>query len=145
MSIHAGIYAYLLTRQSVTALVGGAANPRIYPSVAPLKADFPRITFQRLNEGRNPHMRGTSGLVKASLQVDCWGTDSLSTTTLAEAVRNVMDTANRKTFGTYDVRFCLLQDARDMLEAADDNSEKHIFRVMLTFDLEYREAVPTLV
>ena len=66
------IRAYLVTRPTLTALIGGA-TPRLYSPRLPKGAALPAISFFVRGGRSNPHI---ADLPKVSVQFDCWALDS---------------------------------------------------------------------
>jgi len=86
MSLESKLYTLL----SGDAAVIGIASTRIYPMIAPQKADKPYVTYQRIASGRVYSMSGYSNLENPIMQVDCWSSDYDTGKELSEAVIDAM-------------------------------------------------------
>ena len=67
------IRAWLITRPTLTALVGGA-SPRIYCPRLPENAVLPAVSFFTRGGGSSPYI---PGIVTPSVQFDCWGNNPI--------------------------------------------------------------------
>jgi hypothetical protein len=91
MSVEAAIYTILKADGTVTALVGGAASPRIYPIGIPQGKSVPAVVYQQIAGDRPKSTGGTIGFCDALFQVTCWDDDLLGARALADAVRDALD------------------------------------------------------
>lgn len=76
--IEAQLFAWLTGFATLAALVA----TRVYPNPLPIGAQLPAIAWSRISSARVYSQTGTSRLVKARFQFDCWGAtedDAIST------------------------------------------------------------------
>ena len=85
--IEAGLWAYLQTKSSITSLVG----TRVYSQFMPQLPTFPLIIYTKVAEERVSSHQGSSGLSRATIQIDCWADTDDESRNLAEQVRLVLD------------------------------------------------------
>lgn len=90
---------------------------------------LPRVTLFRMS-GRRNHTLNSKGLMRGSVQVDCWGATFGQATLASREVRDALEG-----YAGGPILHAGLTAIRD--RAADDASTVH--RVSLTFDLTYRE------
>lgn len=67
MTAAEAVRTFLLTLTPVTALV----NARITTLRWPQKPTLPAVLVQQISDGQDPHLRGTSGLRRTRIQIDC--------------------------------------------------------------------------
>lgn len=140
MSLGDDLRTYLLTKTSVTTLVG----VRIYPQVLPKGAVYPAITYARLGGERTRSLEGANGQVMTTVQFSCWSESWDQSEVVAEALRNVLE-CFQGTFDTTTVQGVFVEPPNDLdipPVAADDLT---VHQVMVQADIWYEEAVPTYV
>jgi hypothetical protein len=86
MSLATGLQALLSTAPSLVALQGS----RVYPIVLPTGATLPATTFQVVGGSSDPGFE-TSGPQRRRMQIDHRAADFLSTDTLRDLTREVLD------------------------------------------------------
>lgn len=70
--IRPALRALLLADSDVLAAVTTGGVSRIYPGVMPQGITLPSIVQNLITEGSDYHMQGSSGLMQARIQIDCW-------------------------------------------------------------------------
>ena len=83
----AELFTYLNADGPLTTLI----SDRIFPTIAPASASFPRVTIRRIINDHVHHMLGASGLSQALYQIDSWALTSPSVEDVAEALRAPLD------------------------------------------------------
>lgn len=137
MTIKAALYTYLTAQSAVTSVVG----QRVYPQQAPMNAQLPYITYQRIADPVQHHFEEATALASPTIQFDCWAKSDVEMQSVSEALRNVLD-GFRGTMATVDVRSTALVSQDDTIERPDDGSEQSTFRTTMDFDIWYARAVP---
>ena len=135
----AELFAYLNADAPLTVLVGA----RIFPQIAPPSASFPRVTITRIVNGHERHMLASSGLSRATYQIDSWALNSPSVEAVAEALRNALDGFIGKLMGGIDIRSIFLVDENDNIEEPTDGSDNSIYRISQDYTINHRESIPT--
>lgn len=136
--IEESLYEYLRDDASVYAVCGG----RVYPLVAPERAAKPHITYQITQQDRDRVWRGPTGMVRATIQIDCWSETQRGARQLAELVRLAFDNY-RGNLGDHNVQVAKLVNALDAWEFAAAGTETIIGRVTQTWEVVYAETIPT--
>ena len=90
---------------------------------------MPRVTMIRTG-GRRDHTLKTKGLMRASVQIDCWGVDYAAALAVSREARTALEG-----YRGGPVLSALLSAARDGFNRDADAAQ----RVSLTFALTYRE------
>lgn len=88
------LFEHLSANATIAAIVGA----RIVPNVAPTTATtgttsasfFPYLAYERLSSDHVRHAGGPSGLAQGRMQIECWGLDSVTVESLADAVRRAL-------------------------------------------------------
>lgn len=111
MSIETAIYNLLKDDAGVAAIVG----VRIKPVYVPQGMAVPAITYQQLS-GLKGHTLVDSVNMRESLwQINCWATSTLSSRTLADAVRGALDNFSG-TKNSVVIQCIHLEDEDDLIE-----------------------------
>lgn len=129
MSIQSAIYAKL----------GQLVSNRIYPSVAPQGAPFPRITYAVVGADHPRHLLGTGGIVKDSIQIDCWGASAGEANDLATNCRNLIDNNRNVLWGTETISQCWVDSQLDSCEQQQDGTSLPIYRSTLFVSIWMQE------
>ena len=88
MLIDEALRAHFLSKTKITSIV----SSRVYEIVAPQKADYPHLTFNRAaGSGRVRSLKGPSGLTRAVFHAHSWGKKPSESQNLSENVRLVLD------------------------------------------------------
>lgn len=85
MTCAEAVRLYLLTLSPVTALVVGRVFTFRFPQDM-TASSFPAVLVQQVSDVRSPHLRGTSGLNVARVQVSCVAKTVSAARTLEQAV-----------------------------------------------------------
>lgn len=109
---------------------------RIYPLVAPQKASFPRVTYQRISTEYDEHTLGPSGLVRSIIQIDTWSKGAKQAATLAELIRRALHGhQGRVTMGegsdaeSIYLNAVLVENQQALYEPPQDGSDRGIHRI----------------
>ena len=86
MTCAEAVRAYLATLAPVTALASGR-NFSPYLPQQPEPAKLPCILVQQISDVQEPHLRGTSNIKMARIQIDCVGKTVTEARTLDQAVQ----------------------------------------------------------
>lgn len=129
--------------------VDGGVSPivvdRIYELIAAHDATLPYLVIEITDEAGQPHLRGASGLVEATVAIECVATTAAVMDALTKAVREAMDTASG-TLGTGAdatvVRNMALDARGDTVLEPLDASRGYKRVKRLVFTVWYRESVP---
>lgn len=81
----------LMTRLVADTDVSAIVGNRVYPHTAPQNATMPYIVYFRVSGVHEHHMRGSSGLYDARVQLSMFSTDFEQLLNLSDAVRLALD------------------------------------------------------
>ena len=111
MALGKSLYAYLITVNALTALVGR----RIYPKVLPQGCIMPAITYEQIN--RFPlHVMGSDGTLEHVIYwLHCWGETYDSVNDVADQVITALEDFTG-TMGSSTVQRCFYEDRTDLYE-----------------------------
>lgn len=126
------IYSRLTSVQAVSALV----STRVYPRVMPQNVKLPAIAYQRTDEERFSAMTGDIGIVRATLEVSCWGTTFSSARDVAAAVRGALQ-RYRGTVQSVEILDGYVTGVEDLEPDLIDGVLLHC--VLMQFSIHYRE------
>lgn len=122
MSLEAAIYDILSKAASVTALVGGAASPRIYPLAIPQGKAMPAAVYQQISSTLEFTCEGDGDLRTDRVQITIWDDDPDGARALAEAVRAAMQAAGaRGVHGGVTVQYWRLEEEADAISTPAEN------------------------
>lgn len=82
------LFQWLTGYAALSALIG----TRIYPNPLPQAAPLPAVAWQKISAVRVYSQQGSSGLVKARFQFDCWGTSAAQAIAVANALITAVHT-----------------------------------------------------
>ena len=139
MSIEAAWYSLLTNKASIASLVG----TRVYPEIAPLGTITPYITYTIIGEPHFHHMLGATGIAVASIQTDCWGSNTKEAAELGDALRDAFD-GFRGTSASIAIRKCFLVNRSSSFEFVSDGKEQGEHRKILDFSVGFLESLPNL-
>lgn len=106
------LWALLTGASAVTALCG----QRIYWGEAPQGTSLPAIVLTVIGGTDQPHLRGTDGLWRYRVQVDCYGADRPTARSLHRAVLDRLN--GYSTFTGSGITGCFVDGIRDDTEDA---------------------------
>lgn len=126
--LHEGLVAELST-STVTATYLDGDPVRVYPIVIPQKkprgpAQTPCVVYETRDVRRQTTYCETGGLVRTTMQLDCYATDYNEAKRLAEAVREALSDFRGLLGGTVQVRAATLETEFDLQDI-----EPGLFRV----------------
>jgi hypothetical protein len=130
VSIESNLYSFLSGKAAVTALV----STRIYPLKLPQGYSLPAISYQRVSSPRLYALSGTTGRLRARIQLDCWADTYSAVKGLADAVRGELN-GHTGTFGSSTVDSLTLDAERDGFE-----EDTEVFRVLQEYIISHTEA-----
>lgn len=133
--------AWLAAQPAIAAIV----EDRIYPSVAPQSAGYPRITYARTSSRRIRSLKGpSSNLSVALVQVDCWALTYKQSKQLSAAVRGNSDGGALDGFsglmGDIQVQYASVDDDADDVEEPVHGDEATVYRVRMDVRLWFQES-----
>lgn len=141
MSLRNAIKEHLAADGGVSPIVVN----RIFHLVADHEADLPYIVIEITDEDGQSHLRGGSGLVEATVAIECTTKRTTAMDALTKAVREAMDTKSG-TLGTGDdatvVRNMALTARGDSILEPLDASRGYKAVKRLVFTVWYRESIP---
>lgn len=143
MSLRSAIYAELVGDAGVAALIGTRLYPKKAPSSAPpLSA---RVTYELLQEDRQPHLGGPSLLLTATFLFTAWGSTDIIADDVSEALRSAID-GKRGTIGTggntATVQKVFLTDRRDREPEVIEASDQMLFGIESEYEFWPTETAP---
>jgi hypothetical protein len=135
-TIKQALFSRLTTDAGIAAVVGA----RCYPEAAPQEAAYPRITYQRIGQLTHQKIKGRTGLVTESLQIDCWAKAATGAANAAEELAALVATRLAEfpwTAGGIYVQAARIQDSRDLSELEAEGGEQWTRRVAVDVTLSY--------
>lgn len=136
--IEYAINELLTSDAAITAMVGD----RVFHMRSKQNATYPNITYQRRGTQRNRHLRGPSGIARASFQIDCWASTQKAARQLAEVVRLQIDNYSGNA-GEHFVQRVYVDEDLDNWEWEIAGKDAIIGRVTLIVGVWFCESVPT--
>jgi hypothetical protein len=139
MVITKAVKLHLKADMGVTSIVDG----RVHLRRAPQRSEFPHVIVSvagaewptRSQESRNA---GTTHVIKARVQVDCYSTDENQVDDLAESVAAAFDDFKGPMQGIL-VKRSLQDDERDNYETLLDASDVGVHRITQIYGVHYLE------
>jgi hypothetical protein len=140
--IERALYARLNTDSGVRAHAGIASSPqtsRVYPILMPQHesgdlTNLPCVVYTKVATERQALYTSTDSLVRATVQIDCYGRTATSVLALAEAVKDsLLSHTSATTGGVYVSRWFLDTDSWS------DDPEPGLFRVTQTWSVWHTE------
>lgn len=108
--MEAALRTKLLADSTVASLVKG----QVYPQLAPTTASLPYLVYSVPSSDRLYAMGGSTGLVTARCQVDCYATSYAVAKALATAVRSAINDQTDTTWGSVNIQACELANEIQM-------------------------------
>ena len=117
-----------------------SVDDKVYPSEADVEASAPFIVFSRADGIRDRSLKGSTGLVRARMQVDTYADSYEETKSIASAVRkaldNYRDTVPLDNNETIRIGGTALLNDSDLI---DTSTDPKLFRVSMDFLIFYGE------
>lgn len=122
----------LLAEAGVIALAG----TRVYSTQAPQGTAMPCVVYARDNNSRGPymHMRGMTGLTRATFSISCLGASLMDVRNLARAVRNALQYKQSTS-----IRLAVVKSDDDSTEPTGGGEQLPIYRTDLSVEITYLE------
>ncbi len=139
MSIGTDLRTYLLTKTSVTALIGTA----IYPGEAKEGYAFPRVLYIENGGQRTNSFDGASEQVQTSFTLLCQSEDSDEAKSIRDALENVLDCFNNSTMDATTVQGVFSVRNPDGIIPPTAGNENSVYESSITIDLWYESTVPS--
>lgn len=131
-SIKGATYYILSNDNGVSAIVGTG----IYPSAAPSTATCPFITYSVISELTDKVTTGATGTTRYRLQFSCYSFDSITNTSLVQALKDCLD-VKTYTHGGFQASF--FEDASmDTTQAPTDASEQFSYQTNVDYVVWFR-------
>lgn len=144
MTIGAAIREYLSRQEPVSSLVG----TRIFGDQAEQGASSPYIVYTMPASNEPGHLTGTSGLARATVQINCWSRKKPESERIRDEVRNVLQTFQGKVVGkdgSVSIRSCRIGNAADGFVPDQEGSATGDFSAGLSLNVWYRVKQPAAV
>lgn len=138
MSIEIALVSLLTNDADVNAKVGS----RIFPIFVPAGQTLPAITYQEISGVRDSVMKGSTGLVSARYQINCWTKKHRAARELADLVRIALspeDDDYPKTVEGVIIDAVMLLNENDVPSVYGDNEEMSGNGKMLDFSVWFKE------
>lgn len=130
MNIEQVIYSVL----SSDAIISTLVSDRITPLVRPQGQDLPAITCQQIDNNIDHDVQGPTGWQQPRWQINCFSTDYDQMTTLAKAVKSVLD--GYKATG---IDHVFLMDEGDIEPNEAENEQFMIYVKRMDFEFFYND------
>lgn len=145
MSWPADLRTYLLSKSSITNLVG----TRVYPDYIPQKnSTYPAIVYQIISDTPEHTLAGAALHTGTRVQLDVYAATALVRAQVVEALRNVLQgfpPTSTLTFGTTDTLVSSVRyvNSFDIYEPPQDNSDTGLFRNSTDYWFRLKRTAPT--
>jgi len=136
--IGVGIRTYLLTKSTITDIVG----TRIYPAILPQNAELPAIVYDVIGGRPDDVLTGASGSFRANVDLDCISTNHITSNNLAEQVRLVVQ-GYFGAMGDEQVNAARLTGRFEQYLAPIDGSDLGHHVVALSLEITHNQTIPT--
>ena len=139
MSVRKALYTHLTGDTDVTDEV----STRIYPNVAPTSATLPYAVFNIIGSEHDQHLGAATGLVRRTVQLDVFASDSVEMEDATEAIRGSMD-GYGGVLGDDSLltRIHLTGESDDYIPPTD-GSEVGVHHARMEWSIWHTESVPT--
>ena len=141
----ADIRTYLLSKSSITSLIG----TRVYPDYIPQKnSTYPAIVYQVISDTPDHTLAGAALHTGTRVQLDVYAETSLVRAQVVEALRNVLQgfpPAGTTTMGSSDSTVSSVKylNSFDIYEPPQDNSDTGLFRNSTDYWFRLKRTAPT--
>lgn len=116
--------------------IAGLVSTRMYPLKMPQNPTLPLIVYQKVSGFREHDMDGST-IARPRFQVDSWAESYVDAKTLANAVRERLDSYTGPVGSPPDtVHFAYLLNEQDLY---DDGPDPSLFRVSMDFEIVHNE------
>ena len=122
----------LWERLTGSSAVQAICGQRVYWGEAPQGEALPYIVLHLISGGDTPHLRGTDGLWRYRVQVDCYAKDRPAVASLRDAVLNHL---NGYSAGQTGLRSCFIDSQR---EDIGDAASARVPRIAIDFNITWR-------
>lgn len=129
LEIEKYLQAWLRTRPAVIALIG----QRLYPNAGPQNVIYPYATYRRISGGRWHDLKAVMNVMRARVQIDCYGKTPLSANVLAATMSDEIDTFRRGLMNGVFVQSVHVEDIRDDSKRPIDATERMEYK--MSFDV----------
>lgn len=133
--IEKGLHSLLATDAGVAALIG----TRVYPNKAPHNAGQRYVVYRRIMNNARRHLRGSTGLKRATIQIDCVGSTYDQAKELYAAVYAAIgeDGKSGVTWGGKSVKVAYIEDDADDYIPPQTNDDAGVHTVPLDLVVWY--------
>lgn len=121
-----GLVAYLKAQVPL-------AGERVYPMALRQMTAFPALTYQKISAPREYTHQGSSNLVYARYQIDCWAKSYADVKAVADQVTAALS-GYRGPMGAHTAQACLINNEVDLYEPTTD-----LHRVMFDVSITHSE------
>ena len=138
-SLEESLVKFLLSKTSVTDLVGD----RIQPDVLPQHSAMPAITYRRVSTFHGDDLRGSkSGMASTRIEIETYASTRKQSTQLAEAIRlcGILDVIDDM-HGTNVRSVQIDAGQRHYTEPPEDGSDEHRYVTSQDYAFSYEETV----
>ena len=133
-----GLRTYLLTKSTVTAIIG----TRIYPSNLPQNATLPALVYDVFTGHPDDVLTGSSGSFTASVDVECISLNHITSNDLAEQIRLVTQ-GYFGAMGDEQCNACRLIGRVESYENPIDGSDQGRHVVAISLEITHTQTIPT--
>lgn len=137
MSLNGAVRSILTNAAGVTALVG----TRVYAITAPQDDPLPDVTYQRIGAEHTHLWAADAGLIRAEVQVDCWGRTLAEASSVRDAVLAALNRYGGTADGTVIQEALVINefDQHDTEATPVGRTDTGVYRRTLEFALWYEE------
>lgn len=139
MAIGQDVRTYLLTKASITTLLG----TRIFPNKIPQKnSSWPCVVYQIISQNPGHVLSGCAEYAETRIQFDVYSDTALVRDSLTEALRNVLQGFSG-TMGSSTVSSVVYKNSIDLYEPPADSSDVGLYRNTADYWFRHNHAAPT--
>lgn len=133
------VVQFLVTNPQVAVRVG----LQVFPLAVPKGANFPFITYRRLNIAREPHLGGPNFMPLVSLQISSWAVNHDRARELADYVRLALDGRVGTAMGVSIEDMRLVSEADDYLDPTEVGAQlPPAYEVRQLYQIRWQEYEP---
>lgn len=144
MSIRDDLRTYVLSKSSVTDLIGQRMYPQESPQAEPGATPYPRVVYRENGGQRTGSLEGANPQVRTAFSLDCQSKNGDEAVNIANALSNILDYFQGTMNGTT-VQGVFVTRGPDSIDPPIDGNEKGVRTSTIDIDLWYESAVPTYV
>lgn len=142
MAIEKAIFDYLLTKSSVTDLVG-ATGQRLRPDVVEQTwrhTQGPFVTYEMISSDEEHTLTNRAGFISSRFQFTCYAGSRITANAVARAIKNCGIAAIKGVYSSTDIRGVEIESGlRTDVEKPSDGQASYVYLAMFDLMVHYHE------